>query len=88
MAAELHFGATKLGSAKFAVTIAAWLAGFEVRPWPVEATYHYAEARTALEPENWPGVRGRGKLRNVSVQRPPLTVALLQIQDKSIFPAR
>ena len=55
MAAELHFGATKLGSAKFAVTIAAWLAGFEVRHWPVEATYHYAEARTALEPENWPG---------------------------------
>jgi hypothetical protein len=64
VAAELRFGATALGAAKFAATIAAWLAGFEVRPWSVEATYHYTEARTALEPENWPGVRGRGKLRN------------------------
>ena len=59
MAAELRFGATQLGAAKYAATIAAWLAGFEVRHWPVEATYHYAEARTALEPENWPGARQR-----------------------------
>lgn len=62
--AELGVGATKLGAAKFAAMIAAWLAGFEVRPWPFEATYRYAEARTTLEPENWQGVRGRGKLRN------------------------
>jgi predicted nucleic acid-binding protein len=64
VAAELRVGATQLGAAKFAATIAAWLAGFEVRPWSVEATYHYAAAWTALEPEIRPGVRGRGKLRN------------------------
>ena len=64
VAAELRVGATQLSAAKFVATIAAWLARFEVRPCFVEATYHYAEARTALEPENRPGVRGRGKLRN------------------------
>ena len=49
VAAELRFGAAKLGAAKFAAVIEAWLAGFEVRPWPIDATYHYAEVRTALE---------------------------------------
>lgn len=49
VAAELRFGAVKLGSPRFAATIEAWLAGFDVLPWPVEATRCYAEARNALE---------------------------------------
>ena len=54
VAAELRFGAAKLGAAKFAAVIEAWLAGFEVRPWPIDATYHYAEVRTALERQGQP----------------------------------
>jgi tRNA(fMet)-specific endonuclease VapC len=54
VAAELRFGAAKLGAAKFAAVIEAWLAGFEVRPWPIDATYHYAEVRTALERRGQP----------------------------------
>lgn len=49
VAAELRFGAIKLGSAKFAAAVESWLAGFEVRPWPLEATAHYASVRNALE---------------------------------------
>ncbi|MDB5731145.1 MAG: VapC-like protein [Variovorax sp.] len=49
VAAELRFGAAKLGSARFASAVEAWLAGFEVRPWPVDAAHHYAQIRTALE---------------------------------------
>lgn len=49
VAAELRFGAAKLGAPKFAATIETWLAGFNVRPWPVEATLRYAEVRNALE---------------------------------------
>lgn len=49
VAAELRFGAAKLASARFSVAVEAWLAGFDVRPWPVEATHHYAQMRAALE---------------------------------------
>ena len=49
VAAELRFGAAKLGSAGFSTAIEAWLAGFDVRPWPNEATHHYARIRAALE---------------------------------------
>lgn len=49
VAAELRFGAAKLGSARFSAAVEAWLAGFEVRPWPLDATQHYASVRTKLE---------------------------------------
>lgn len=49
VAAELRFGAAKKGSHKLQATIESWLARFEIRPWPTEATHHYAAARTALE---------------------------------------
>ncbi|MEI6761527.1 MAG: type II toxin-antitoxin system VapC family toxin [Betaproteobacteria bacterium] len=49
VAAELRFGALKLGSAKFSAAVESWLAGFEVRPWPLDATAHYANVRNALE---------------------------------------
>jgi tRNA(fMet)-specific endonuclease VapC len=45
----LRFGATKLASARFSASVEAWLAGFDVRPWPVEATHRYADIRAALE---------------------------------------
>lgn len=35
-------------------TIKAWLAGFGVRPWPIVATYHHADANTALESKGEP----------------------------------
>jgi len=49
VAAELRFGATKLGSVRFSGAVEAWLVGFDVRPWPAEATQHYANIRAALE---------------------------------------
>ena len=49
VAAELRFGAVKLASPRFSSAVEAWLAGFEVRPWPLAATHHYAEIRAALE---------------------------------------
>ncbi|WHZ12934.1 MAG: virulence associated protein C [Burkholderiaceae bacterium] len=49
VAAELRFGAAKLGSTRFSAAVEAWLAGFEVRPWPLDATLHYASIRVALE---------------------------------------
>jgi tRNA(fMet)-specific endonuclease VapC len=49
VAAELRFGAVKLGSTRFAAAVECWLAGFEVRPWPVDATRQYANIRYALE---------------------------------------
>lgn len=49
VAAELRFGAAKLGSPRFAAAVEAWLAGFDVHPWPLEATHHYAQIRAALE---------------------------------------
>ena len=52
--AELRFGAAKLGSARFASAVEQWLAGFEVRPWPLDATHHYARARATLERSGQP----------------------------------
>lgn len=49
VAAELRFGATKLASARFSAAVEAWLAGFDVRPWPTEASSYYADIRVALE---------------------------------------
>lgn len=49
VAAELRFGAAKLASDRFAASVEAWLAGFEIRPWPTEASLPYANVRAALE---------------------------------------
>jgi tRNA(fMet)-specific endonuclease VapC len=49
VAAELRFGAAKLSSPRFSSAVEAWLIGFDVRPWPVEATHHYAQIRAVLE---------------------------------------
>ena len=49
VAAELRFGAAKLASVRFSAAVEAWLAGFDVRAWPVAATLHYANIRAALE---------------------------------------
>jgi tRNA(fMet)-specific endonuclease VapC len=49
VAAELRFGAAKLGVPRFQAAVEAWLAGFDVRPWPLEATVQYAQVRAALE---------------------------------------
>lgn len=49
VAAELRFGAAKLGVPRFQAAVEAWLASFDVRPWPLDATQHYAQIRAALE---------------------------------------
>ena len=49
VAAELRFGAAKLGVPRLQAAVEAWLAGFDVRPWPLDATHHYARIRVALE---------------------------------------
>lgn len=49
VAAELRFGAAKLASHRFSAAVESWLAGFEVRSWPVDASLHYASVRAALE---------------------------------------
>ncbi|QWE19647.1 type II toxin-antitoxin system VapC family toxin [Polynucleobacter corsicus] len=49
VAAELRFGVAKLASPRFSAAVEAWLDSFEVRPWPVEATHHYAQIRSELE---------------------------------------
>lgn len=49
VAAELRCGAAKLGVPRFQASVEAWLAGFELRPWTLEATHHYAQLRVALE---------------------------------------
>ncbi|MBU3621138.1 type II toxin-antitoxin system VapC family toxin [Polynucleobacter sp. CS-Odin-A6] len=49
VAAELRFGVAKLASPRFSAAVEAWLDGFEIRPWPVEATHHYAHIRCELE---------------------------------------
>ena len=54
VAAELRFGAVKLGSTRFQGAVEAWLAGFVVLPWPVEATHHHARLRVALESRGTP----------------------------------
>lgn len=49
VAAELRHGAVKLGSPRFQSAVEAWLSAFDVRPWPLDATHHYAEIRSSLE---------------------------------------
>ena len=49
VAAELRFGADKLGLERFRHVIEAWLAGFQIRPWPVSASMYYAQVRNTLE---------------------------------------
>ncbi len=49
VAAELRFGAAKLQSPRFQAAVESWLTGFDVKPWPLEATHHYAQIRAALE---------------------------------------
>ncbi len=49
VAAELRFGAVKLGAPRFQAAVESWLAGFDVRPWPAQATHHYAQIRATLE---------------------------------------
>jgi tRNA(fMet)-specific endonuclease VapC len=49
VAAELRFGAVKLGVPKFTNAVEAWLAGFDVQAWPVPATEHYSQIRAKLE---------------------------------------
>jgi tRNA(fMet)-specific endonuclease VapC len=49
VAAELRFGVAKLGAPRLAAVVEQWLAGFELRPWPLAATHQYAQARAALE---------------------------------------
>ncbi|MBP8148857.1 MAG: PIN domain-containing protein [Limnohabitans sp.] len=54
VAAELRFGAAKLGIPRFSSAVEAWLVGFDVRAWPLEATHHYAQIRSALERQGKP----------------------------------
>jgi tRNA(fMet)-specific endonuclease VapC len=49
VAAELRFGAAKLAEPRFTAAVEAWLAGFDVQAWPVQATEHYARIRANLE---------------------------------------
>lgn len=54
VAAELRFGAEKLGSSRFCAAVEAWLSGFELRDWPLAATHHYARLRAQLEAKGTP----------------------------------
>lgn len=49
VAAELRFGAAKHGAPRLQAAVEAWLAGFDLRPWPMEATHQYALIRATLE---------------------------------------
>lgn len=54
VAAELRFGAQKLGSPRFASAVESWLTGFDLRPWPLEAAHHCARIRVELERRGQP----------------------------------
>lgn len=54
VAAELRFGAARLASPRFSSAVEALLAGFDVRPWPVEAAHHHASMRSFLERQGQP----------------------------------
>ena len=54
VAAELRFGAARLGAPRFAAAVEAWLVGFDVLPWPLAATHQYAQIRAALERASQP----------------------------------
>jgi tRNA(fMet)-specific endonuclease VapC len=52
--AELRYGAAKLGSDKFAGYLEDWLGLFDLRPWPMAASEHYATLRCDLERQGTP----------------------------------
>ena len=54
VAAELRFGAEKLGSSRFRGAVEAWLSGFQLLDWPLAATHHYARLRRQLETRGTP----------------------------------
>jgi len=54
VAAEIRFGAAKLGVPRFTLAVETWLAGFDVQPWPVRASEHYARLRASLEQQGQP----------------------------------
>lgn len=54
VAAELRFGALKRASTKLQTAVEAYLAGFDVRPWPLDATHQYAQIRSSLESQGTP----------------------------------
>ncbi len=54
VAAELRFGAEKLGSSRFRGAVEAWLSGFQLLDWPLAATHHYARLRSQLEARGTP----------------------------------
>lgn len=54
VAAELRYGAAKLGQPRFHAAVESWLAGFEVRDWSSDASHHYAALRAALERQGKP----------------------------------
>ena len=54
VAAELRYGAAKLGQPRFHAAVEAWLAGFDVRDWSSDASHHYAALRAALEKQGKP----------------------------------
>ena len=39
----------KLAAPRFSAAVESWLAGFDILPWSIEATHHYAQIRAALE---------------------------------------
>ncbi len=49
VAAELRYGAAKLGQPRFQSAVEAWLAGFDVRDWTSDASHEYARLRASLE---------------------------------------
>ena len=42
-------GAAKLGVPRLSASVEAWLAGFDVKPWPMQASLQYASVRLQLE---------------------------------------
>lgn len=49
VAAELRFGVAKHASPRLSASVESWLDGFEIRPWPVDASHHYAQIRCELK---------------------------------------
>ena len=54
VAAELRFGAVKLGTPRLLAAVEQWLSGFDLRPWPLAATHEYARIRAALQQAGQP----------------------------------
>jgi len=54
VAAELRYGATRLGSAKFAALLEQWLDLLSIAPWPEDASKVYARIRHELERQGSP----------------------------------